>query len=54
MVIAGNYGDLEAREELRPAEIWSQMMPGWSALPRLEPYDAVHAQLGFGTKREDL
>jgi hypothetical protein len=34
-----------------PTLIWSQMMPGQSALRRPEGYDAVYAQLGFGTKR---
>ncbi|HEY2968958.1 MAG TPA: adenylate/guanylate cyclase domain-containing protein [Casimicrobiaceae bacterium] len=29
--------------------IWSKVLPSWSALRRLESYEAVYAQLGFGT-----
>jgi len=34
--------------------IWSKVLPSWSALRRLEPFEAVYAQLGFGTRREDV
>ena len=34
--------------------IWSKVLPSWSALRRLESYEAVYAQLGFGTRRHDV
>ena len=34
--------------------IWSKVLPSWSALRRLESYEAVYAQLGFGTRRKDV
>src|SRR5437867_11553119 len=34
--------------------IWSKVLPSWRALRRLESYDAVYAQLGLGTSREDV
>ena len=43
-----------AVKQYDPTLIWSQVMPGWSALRRLEPFEAVYAQLGFGTRRKDV
>ena len=43
-----------AVKQYDPSLIWSQVMPAWSALRRLEPFEAVYAQLGFGTRRQDV
>ena len=43
-----------AVKQYDPMLILGHVLPGWSALRRLEPYNAVYAHLGFGTKREDV
>ena len=43
-----------AVKQYDPMLIWGQVLPGWSALRRLEPYAAVYAQLGFVTRGEDV
>jgi hypothetical protein len=43
-----------AVKQYDPMLILGQVLPGWSALRRLEPHDAVYAQLGFGARREDV
>ena len=60
--VAASAGlDVEATEwvelavkQYDPMLIFGQVLPGWSALRRLEAYDAVYAQLGLGTKRGDV
>jgi hypothetical protein len=42
-----------AVKQYDPTLIWSQVLPGWSALRRLEAYDALYARLGFRTRREN-
>ena len=60
--VAASAGlDVEATEwvelavkQYDPMLIFGQVLPGWSALRRLEAYDAVYAQLGLGTNRGDV
>jgi hypothetical protein len=40
-----------AVKQCDPMLIFGQVLPGWSALRRLEAYDAVHAQLGLGQQK---